>query len=215
MRKHLRKFAGFILLLITVSSYSQNRFIDPEISFGVHGGYGISMVNFSPKVDQSLFRGWNGGLIFRYSAEKNVGLQAELNYAQKGWLEADKRYSRELNYIEIPFMTHIYFGKQTRFFINLGPEVSYLVSENTLVNTTNDISSEQHIQSVQHPFEYGLCGGLGVSFKVKQQIFQLETRVQYSLTDVFSNRKVDYFDKSNNMGVSAGLAWLIQFKNRK
>jgi hypothetical protein len=213
IKKHL--FTTLLLLFIVFSSFGQNRFVDPEVSLGIHGGYGVSMVNFSPTVKQNMFQGLNSGLIFRYIAERNVGIQAELNYVQKGWLEADNLYSRELNYIEIPFMTHIYFGKNVRFFINFGPEISYLLTENVLINSTNDTESEQHITAVQNPFEYGLCGGFGISFKIKQQIFQLETRVQYSLSDIFSNQKVDYFDNSNNMGISAGVAWLIQFKNKK
>lgn len=193
---------------------AQTQHFKPEIAIGLHGGYGVSEVNFSPTVDQDLFQGYTAGLIFNYINEKTVGLQIELNYVQKGWTEVDNLYTRHLNYIELPFMTHIYMGKKARFFLNMGPQISYLLSENTTINTTSD-SNEQHIRSVQNPFEYGLCGGIGFNFRIKQQVFQLESRVQYSMSDIFSNAKVDYFDTSNNIGANVTFAWLMQLGHKK
>lgn len=204
----------FLLLSGIFSVHAQTVFIDPEISVGVQGGYGASMVNFNPSVDQSFLTGYTGGLVFRYIAEKNVGIQAELNYVQRGWKEADNLYTRQLNYLEIPFMTHLYFGKNVRFYFNIGPKFAYLLSEKVLTDNTVSSTSLQHTAEVQNPFEYGLCGGFGLSFRIQKQIFQIETRAAYSLSDIYSNAKVDYFDASNNMGVSAHFAWLIQFPKK-
>ncbi len=50
--------------------------------------------------------GYTAGVTARYNTEKNVGLQAELNYVQQGWkeqfdLNPEFTYSRTINYIEL------------------------------------------------------------------------------------------------------------------
>jgi len=49
-------------------------------------------------------------------------------------------------------------------------------------------------------------------FKISKNVFQLDARANYSLSDIFSNNKTDYFDTSNNINVSLNLGWLWQVK---
>jgi len=169
-------------------------------------------VLFKPAITQGFLMGFNGGIVFRYIAEKNVGMQAELNFSQRGWKEASGLYTRQLNYVELPFMTHIYIGTKNRVFFNLGPKISYLLSERVLVNSTVNSTDIQQITSVQHTFDYGLCTGLGILFNIKGKILQLDTRANFGLSDVFANTKKDYFETSNNVDLSLNLAWLFQVK---
>jgi len=200
----------FFIFLFSTNLFAQPSFEKPEIYFGTTQGISASMINFSPSVNQEMLLGYNGGFIFRYITEKNVGLQVELNYFQRGWKETDSIYSRRLNYIELPFMTHIYFGNKTRFFFNIGPKISYLLSENVLRNETVSSEKVEQVKSVENPFDYGICGGLGFMFKISKNVFQLDARANYSLSDIFSNNKTDYFDTSNNINVSLNLGWLWQ-----
>jgi hypothetical protein len=208
----MRKFCILILLVISASLSAQVRLDKPEMYIGANFGVTESMVLFKPAITQGLLMGYNGGIVFRYIAEKNVGMQAELNFSQRGWKEASGLYSRQLNYIELPFMTHIYIGHRNRVFFNLGPKISYLISERVLVNGTVSSTDVQHITSVQHPFDYGLCTGLGILFNIKGKVLQLDTRANFGLSDVFANTKRDYFATSNNTDLSVNLAWLFQVK---
>ena len=207
----MRKLSILVLISISTLVMSQTRLDKPEIYFGASAGITESMVIFKPTVSQGYLMGYNGGIVFRYIAEKNVGMQAELNFSQRGWTELNGLYSRQLNYVELPFMTHIYIGKKSRVFLNLGPKISYLISEKVLKNETSNIDT-QHISNVENTFDYGLCAGLGFLFNIKGNIYQLDTRANYGLSDVFSNNKRDYFDTSNNVNVSVNLAWLFQVK---
>lgn len=210
----MARYLSIILFIAAtiVSLPAQVRLPEPEVYVGTTHGATASMVMFAPAVNQSFLQGYNGGLVFRYIAEKNVGMQLELNYSQRGWKEANGLYARRLDYIEVPFMTHIYVGNKGRFFFNLGPKISYLISENTVINLIENPTQEQHITAIQNPFDYGLCAGLGYLFSIRKNIFQFDARANYSLGDVFSNDKRDYFDTSNNVNVSLNLAWLIRVK---
>ena len=67
--------------------------------------------------------GFNGGATIRWNTEPNLGIQAELNFTQHGWEEKFEekpqyKYSRTVNYMELPFLTHIHFGsKRVRVFV--------------------------------------------------------------------------------------------------
>lgn len=184
-----------------------------ESYWGITGGMTGSMVFFKPAVDQTYLTGKNAGIVFRHNSEKNLGVQAELNYAERGWLESDgssELYARRLQYAEIPFLTHIYMGKQTRFYINFGPKIAYLIGEEEISNSFTNSTAVQHTTEIQNKFEYGLTAGFGLLTKFKKQVIQLDLRGAYSLSDIYSNAKRDYFDNSNNIYVSANVGWLIQ-----
>ena len=208
----MRKLCILFLIAISFSLSAQVRLDKPEMYIGANFGVTESMVMFNPAVTQGFLMGYNGGIVFRYIAEKNVGMQAELNFSQRGWKEANGLYSRQLNYIELPFLTHIYVGRKNRVFFNIGPKISYLISEKVLVNSSAVSTDLQHITPVQHPFDYGLCTGLGLLFNIGGSIYQLDTRANYSLGNVFNDQKKDYFANSNNFNLSVNLAWLFQVK---
>lgn len=202
----------FLFIFISTSLLAQVRLENPEMYIGATGGATGSMVSFSPTVKQTYILGTNAGIVFRYIAEKNVGMQAELNFSQRGWNEKDSVFSRQLNYVELPFMTHIYIGTKNRVFFNFGPKVSYLISDKVIKNGTKGSTLVQEATNVQNRIDYGICGGLGILFKIKKNILQLDTRVYYSLSDIYSNDKRDFFANSNNLNLSLNLAWLIQVK---
>jgi len=112
-------------------------------------------------------------------------------------------------------MTHFNFGNNFRSFFNVGPKISYLLSEKTLVNLTQNSTDEQHKTAVENPFDYGFCAGLGFLMNMKGQVVQVEARANYSISDIFSNAKRDYFDNSNNMNASVNFTWLFQKSSLK
>jgi len=208
----MRKISILFFIVLSTTVFSQSHLKKPEIYVGATFGASESMVMFKPTVAQGFLQGYNGGLVFRYVADKNVGFQAELNLSQRGWAEKTGLYTRQLNYIELPFLTHFYFGNNSRFFFNIGPKISYLISEKDLINTTTASTEVQHITKIQNPFDYGVSAGFGYLINIKGNIIQLDTRANYSLSDVFSNDTRDYFDTSNNLYLSVNLAWLLKIK---
>lgn len=208
----MRKIYILLFIAFSTTAFGQSHFEKPEIYIGATFGATESMILFRPTVTQDFLQGYNGGLVFRYIADKNVGFQVELNLFQRGWAEKTGLYSRQLNYIELPFLTHFYFGNKSRFFFNVGPKISYLVSEKALINATTASTEVQHITKVENLFDYGVSAGFGYLINIKGNIIQLDTRANYSLSNVFSNDTRNYFDTSNNLYLSVNLAWLLKIK---
>lgn len=96
------------LALVTVHATAQIGEHRNVVSIGVNGGYAMSNVGFTPKVNQKMYGGMTGGVTFRYVCEKYFNtvcaLQAEVNYTQAGW----KEDILDLN--DQPVITNIRFG---------------------------------------------------------------------------------------------------------
>lgn len=88
----MRKLYIIILLSASLQASAQVGKYRNDLSIGVNGGYVLSSVGFTPKVNQGLHGGMTGGFSFRYVCEKYFNtvcaVQAEVNYAQIGWKES-------------------------------------------------------------------------------------------------------------------------------
>jgi len=205
-------YSGLFILIITLifnPIYAQYKKYPADISVGVQGGITGSMVYFKPAISQTYTTGYEGGLIFRYISEKNLGIQTELNFTQKGWGETG--FARQMDYVEIPFMTHLYFGKKTRMFINLGPKAGFFLDDRITLNDLT-VQKYRHSTPVFNKLDYGFTGGFGLYTHIKKQIFQLETRASFSMSNFFQDDLAGIYDNSNYMNLSVKLGWLFKIK---
>ena len=219
---HLKMRNTLVLIIVfclaSPLAKTQSVFI-PETSFGIKLGGNLSTVSFDPRVEQDLYSGFVGGLVFKHISQKSLGIQVELNYLQAGWsenLESPNYYSRRLNYIQLPTMTHINFGKKkTRFFINLGSYFSYLVSD---IETTDLIADEEekiyYGQDIDHQLDFGFCFGLGLSRNTSIGIIQISSRVNYGFISLFDYSAETPFDKSSNQIAEFTLSYLLMRRSK-
>ncbi len=209
---------------IVIGMQAQKESFNQQLYVGASFGTTFSKIDFVPKVPTKLKMGYTGGVTLRWITENHLGLQAEINLAQQGWDEKfeeqpEYKYARTLNYIEVPILTHIYFGNDRfRFFVNLGPKVGYLIGESTDDNLNGAEANRvnaQHDMSVEKKFDWGLCGGPGIEFHTGIGTFILEGRYYYALGDVFKSRKEDFFSKSTSQVITAKVSYLIPLRKKK
>ena len=213
MTNRLLKYAAVVALTIaTAHSAVAIDFSSHNISVGVKGGASLSRVNFQSSVPQKMLPGMVLGASFRYIEEKHFGIIAEVNLEQRGWKEDFKplegySYSRSLTYVQVPLLTHIYFGSdKARFFFNAGPEIF----------ETNFRKIEQFTLPVHRKFDYGISAGLGLEVNVApKHSINLEGRFYYGLNDVFRNHKTDPFQGSSCMSIMITLGYNIRLTSGK
>ena len=214
------------LLLLLASAGRANAQVGEQrhnFALGLNGGINLNSVSFSPTVRQSNLMGITGGLTARYISERYFkmicGAQIEVNFSQHGWDEyyqdyPDLQYTRKMNYVEIPLLAHLAFGKEKRglqFFIHAGPQIGFFLSDSyTQSGPWEDYSSvvvEQHDKKVDNKFDYGIAAGLGVELKTGAGNFLLEGRYYYALADFYSSTKKDYFSRSAHGVITAKLTY--------
>lgn len=204
-----------------------------EFYLGVGGGAMSTSLDFMPTIQQAFMMGVKGGISTKVITEKHSGLVAEVNYAKRGWTEEfdpelDFSYSRTLDYLEIPVLTHIYFGKKLRFIVNAGPQISILLNDKQTMSQAlaDDIAEKQAADpeapiGVQYSssdalkkFDYGLTGGAGLELKMGRGNLNLEGRYYFGLGDLFESRRSQnaYFSRSAHRLIEAKLTYYIQIR---
>ncbi|CDA94860.1 outer membrane protein beta-barrel domain protein [Prevotella sp. CAG:1320] len=223
-----------------------------NLSIGFNGGYVLSSVGFDPEVPQGQHGGITGGLSFRYVCEKYFkticSIYAEVNYASIGWKEDIKtlndqpvinpvtglpeEYSRTINYVQVPIFAHLAWGKEDKglnFFVNLGPQFGWYLSESTKTNFEFDQRNTdpetgrsntivaQDTMAIKNKFDYGIAVGAGMEYSVPRVgHFLLEARYYYGLGNIYGASKRDYFGKSNFGNIVVKLSYLFDItKTRK
>lgn len=225
MRRVTLLLAALIALLATAQTHYEG-----TMAVGGKAGASLSRVNFNPTVQQTMLPGMTAGVMFRYIEEKNFGLIAELNMTQRGWKEnfeeSNYKYSHQLTYLELPVMTHIFFGSQrVKGFFNLGPELNVMLGNGIKSNFDYQdaarmdyfVDDNRHIEQmtmkVKNRLDYGICGGAGIEVNLNaKHSLLLEGRFYYGLTDVFANHKTDVFSSSNSMTVTVTLGYFYRLK---
>ena len=227
-----------------------------DLVVGVNAGLVMSSVSFVPKIPQDQLMGRTAGLTVRYTAEKYFksicSVVAELNYSQIGWKERiwdandnpvingetglEEEYSRIINYIQVPVLARMGWGRERRgfqAFFQIGPQMGYYLSEKTEANFNIDkpnvydrisnvsgpdvVTSEQtyhysnmYHMPIEHKFDYGIAGGLGLEFSHRRLgHFLLEGRYYFGLGNIYGSTKRDYFAKSNIQNIVVKLTYLF------
>ncbi len=200
----------------------------PHVYVGAHGGVALSRMSFSPSVPQAWNMGTLIGAHIRYAEERLVGVMAEINFVQRGWKETfedtpELQYTRTLNYIAVPILTHIRFGSpRVKCFFNLGPEFSFMIGNSisanfdyvnpgTLLPSTRRF--HQMSMDIKNRFDYGITAGLGGEFYINpRNSVSLEARFYYGLGNIFPSAKADEFSASRTMslGITAGYNFRLE-----
>ena len=224
------KRVAFIIftLLLTVRTNAQIEQPRSILEIGFSGGVNLNRMDFQPSIRQDYQKGFNGGISARYTSEKYFGMicaaQIEANFSQRGWKEnfddeTGNSYCRTLNYMEIPFLAHLSWGKEERglqFFINLGPQFGFFIGDNEEYKGNWDIENRpQSIRpvygkKVDNIIDYGIAGGLGVELKTKAGNFFVEGRYYYGLSDIYNNSKTDDFGRSANQTIGIRLGYSVK-----
>lgn len=205
-----------------------------HISVGGRAGVTLSRLDISPSMPQNMLLGSTGAVTFRYAEEKLFGLVAELGWAQRGWKEnfsyddqkSPLSYSRQFTYLTLPVMTQIIFGgRRAKCFINLGPEVSYMLGESISANfdyinptaapgwPDRARQTAQMSMAVKNKFDYGICGSIGGEFYLRpRHSVTLEVRYYFGLGNVFPSSKADTFSASRCTSIEATLGYYFRLK---
>ncbi|MBD5257851.1 MAG: PorT family protein [Barnesiella sp.] len=230
MIKSMRSLLLLVALLTGFAAAKAQTHYVPHVWLGGHAGMTMSEMSFSPSVRQSMASGFTAGLAFKYAEERHVGILAELNIAQRGWKEdfedAPFNYERRLTYIELPVMTHIFFGSQKfKGFVNLGPVIGYMMGDKITADfdyehpdmvpgfPLTNRSTEQMSMEIKNKFDYGITAGAGCEFIIKHRhAFSLEARYYFGLGNIYPSSKKDTFSASRGTSILVTLGYMFRIK---
>ncbi len=205
----------FMLLLLPGFLFAQEEAYPKQMGIGFKGGLSYSTVaidlplqQINPGIDPSF------GLIFSYVDKKTVGIQLELNYLTKSWEEipdANQSFRVQLNYLEIPLLTTLHFGKRLKFIVNFGPYLNLLLHEQSQSNLDNNSDFYPYYSNrTPSGADFGLIGGGGLRLKTKLGLFQVEARYSYGFQNIYDITKSGLnFSNLSQINLSLSYQFLI------
>lgn len=187
----MKKLFFIIVVIIPSVCFSQTY-------VGVKSDYSLlSNISFLPDIKSTIYTGkaLDYGLVVKHYDNKWVGFQGEFYFTQRGYNAPYKEtntFRRINSYVELPIFLqgHIRI-KGLYLHANAGCYAAYLLSAKEGVDTTgNMVLSKVHFNILRdNRFDYGLIGGIGLSYEFKWGVVQVEARILYGYADLF---KYDY-----------------------
>lgn len=222
-----RAFSFRSLLLITLCvlgsspGFGQNsKDFTPSYYVGAGGGTSFGAVYFFPTVNQDIHMGYIGGLVFGVDVEPYAGMRMEINYNRRGWVErfeAERKlnYSKSLEYIEVPLMSHFYYrAGSVGFFLNVGPQIGLRIGEHT--ERSGSGFTEQELrridQALGDKFMWGLAGGPGFFVRLgKLGQLELDARAFFNFSTVYPIGRSEPYGRANEFGGYVKLNYFYRF----
>jgi opacity protein-like surface antigen len=206
----MRKIFAAILTLsgLYTSCFAQTK---TGVEFGLNAGYNIAYVQETGFAESSdVSSGFNLGASAEYRYSDRWGIKAKVIYDQKGWgngfLIADDgseidRTNFQLNYITIPVMATLHFGRLRNWYLSFGPYAGFLLS-------ASESSSGADVKSVFNSTDYGIAVGIGVKFPVsdKMKLF-IEDDGQAGINNIFKSNSDNASLENKRSGINIGILW--------
>ncbi len=213
----------FIIFFILIPAFS-----GAQLYIGAKVGYSpLSTVSFKPSKDATPFYGGKPdfGLIVKYFDQKWFGLQAEVNFTQRGYNAPFKEIYKERHvsdYIETPFLTQLQIGFiGIKVHAQAGFYLAYLLNSKHGVDSTGTMVLKPYSIDMlrDNRFDYGLVAGGGLSKEFKWGVIQVDIRIQYGYGDIYkhSYKNNPYQSKAIVQNVSISYLYNISnlFKKQK
>ena len=180
MKKHFS--LSLILIVLFLFTKAQKNAIEYGFQSGVNinsaYGSGIS------KLSRGSTAGLHAGGHFKIQMAKHFGLKAILAYDQYGWAYHDLAFENgngtrletgdlvnKLNYLNLPLLAEYSFGDKTKFYLDGGVFVGYLLSSKMIKKINQPSSYTQNIGSGQRRSgNFGVSAGAGIQIPIAHKI---------------------------------------------
>ncbi|TVZ08705.1 outer membrane protein with beta-barrel domain [Cellulophaga sp. RHA_52] len=163
------------LLLAALFVYSSNA-IAQKINYGAKAGLNVSNL-YGNNQDKNSLVTFHAGFFTQVEISEKLNIQPELLYSRQG-ADLNSLYKAKLDYISIPIQFK--YNVLPKFFLQAGPQVSFLVSDKAVFYDDNIGTLDTDAKSVDFGFNTGFGLNLGAG------IFT-EARYNFGITTVAEN----------------------------
>lgn len=156
-----------------------------KFAFGLKAGLNVSQI-FGTGAQGINHFGFAGGIRFSYRFHDQFSFDPEVLYDMKGaarYANPDKgdyeSFFVDLDYIEVPIIFNLHFGKRRNFSFEFGPSIGFLVRERITINggVVNGSNSNFHIYDLSFlvGLNYNLPKGFGLNFRYMNSVAPIQS----------------------------------------
>ena len=134
--------------------------------------------------NNDLSFGFSSGLTFQYNFPKLISIRTNISFERKGLStkgSATDQYGNQigeitfhsnLDYLTIPILGRLTFGKKINFFVNAGPYIGYLIKQTDITEALGEHpKTETDNADNFKKTDFGITTGLGARFPIKNKLF--------------------------------------------
>jgi len=165
------------------TSFVKQQEFEPEIKYGIMGGFNISNLDFRPNANFENKHRNNiavGGFV-EFIPTESFSIQTELQYSGEG---GGKDEALRVSYIQLPILFKLHIG--TNFSIGAGPQAGL------------------KIWSYEDGFKnFAFSGVAGIEYMISDIVF-LDARYTYGLTNILDNDSI-FEARNTNFQIGIGM----------
>ncbi len=186
---------------------------------GVRGAWGLSGAYIAPtQYQKPVYGNFEAGFIVKHYNLKYIGFQGELNFVERGYRKPVNNwafYKRANTYLELPIFLQGKIKYRVSYLVlNAGCYAAYLIDSKEGDNLNGEFNMIEYDFSIlrDNRFDYGLLGGLGLGFDIKNVTLQVEARILYGFGDIYKHSyqgnptQSPFFSQSVSFGVLYNLS---------
>ncbi len=194
--------------MATAQTYGTTNTYGNGTKFGVKAGMNVSAISKGGGLSDTKSKiGFNAGVFMNAPLSADFNIQPEVLYNDLGSkttrtiLGNNVDYSTNLGYISVPVMFQ--FNATPEFYLEAGPQFSFLVNANDKVSTNGSSATYELNKDNLNTFDFG--AGLGIGYRITPQI-GINARYVAGFTNIGKDNTVLSDSKNNNfqVGLSFG-----------
>lgn len=187
----------------------------PNVSFTDEDGNSID------EFDSKSNTGFVFGAVLELGVSENFSIQPELLFSQHGFKFEDEFFGEVIsvktrfNYLQLPVLAKAKFGSDAfGFNIVAGPHLGFGIGD---ISTEAEVLGEKEKESVSwdeaefNKFDFGVTGGVGISFAAGPGRLGLDARYQLGLGNLIGEPEES--EKASNRNMQVSLSYIIPLGN--
>jgi len=192
MKRFICLLVALFALYMVLPTYAQQYYV------GVVGGVNIAGMDLNDDgLDREISTRYLVGIggVFGFSLGKNLFLQLEPMYLQKGGVMEQYAPSPDLfiksSFLEVPLFLKITFGENIRPYILAGPTVGFLL-DSEVKGEISGLTFKADLKNILKRIDFGIGLGAGVSFSLGKSSVFLEGRYTFGLSNINKGGTVEF-----------------------
>lgn len=201
-------------------------FLFAQLELGMRFGLNLAEADLrntdGDLIEAARRNGVNVGVFANFQLGNIIAFQPEVTFSQKGFKPSftniDSASTVSTDYVDMPLMMEAGFkvGNRGRFFVNAGPNVSYLIkAEQEFYNGTNG-------ETITTPFDFdddeierldfGVNFGGGFSVRARKWKYTLDVRYNMGLKEILTvDSAYDFADKAKHRvtNITLGVSYFV------
>src|SRR5690554_2721810 len=218
---YLKSLIIGLLFLLIETAYGQTS----KFEIGIEGGPSIMSLRGNEAIDSlhETTTRFSGGLFLQFNFNKNLSLRTNIAFERKGseatirgfdffgnWVD-EEDVKVNYDYLTMPILARVTFGKRVKYFVNAGPYFGYVLKQNMVIKSSIAPTRNEDGTSMSKRYDIGFSTGLGASVPILSNVsLSFEVRnnlglINTSSVEVYNDGTV----KTNSTNFLIGISYNI------